>query len=261
MFSTTTIFLANMDFLYNFLAIPEKCLLDKRVYKKMFYENTDFTVTDKKWFTQDIELITWYYTLKPELLMINGVEEEHYAYDEIVIMDVEVSSFDHKQRLADIMQRSIPYPLLIVFKQEDKVCLSVADKRYSLSDDKAATLNTLWATEPLENERLSDIEEAFLEQLAFDKQPQLHLKAFYHGWLDAFYAYDSSKVTCSFEVLNKQEKKVQRREALEAYRRLEQQITELRATLRKENAFNKKMGLNMEIKKLQDQLNHVSEQL
>ncbi len=120
--------------------------MDKRVYKKMFYKNTGFTVTDKKWFTRDIDTITWYYTLKPDIIMVRGVEEEHYAYEEIVIMDVEVSSFNHTKRLADIMHRSIPYPLLIVFRGEEKICLSVADKRYSLTDDQAATIDTLWVT-------------------------------------------------------------------------------------------------------------------
>lgn len=250
-----------MDFPYNFLAIPEQCLLEKRVYKKLFYENTDFTVTDKKWFTKDIDSISWFYTLKPELTMIHAFEEEHYEYDEIVVMEVGVDNTDHVERLSDIIHRSIPYPLLIVFRHEEKVCLSVADKRYSLTDDQSATISKLWVTEPLKEDKVKEIEQQFLEQLEYDKQPQLHLKAFYQGWLDAFYAYDISRVTGQFEVLTEQEKKEQRRKALDEYHSLEDDIAELRSRLSKENAFSKKMELNVAIKELQDQLNEVSEQL
>jgi hypothetical protein len=250
-----------MKFPYSILDIPEKCLLDKRVYKKLFYENTDFTVTDKKWFTRDIDSITWYYTLKPDIIMIKGVEEENYAYEEIGVMDVEVSNFGHTKQLADIMHCSIPYPLLIVFRGKKKICLSAADKQYSLTDDQAATIDTLWVTGSFEEEKLSELEKAFLEQLAFTEQPQLHLKAFYRGWLDAFYAYDISKVTGSFEMISEREKKNQRREAFAEYRQLEQQITERRTVLKKESAFNKKMDINVQIKKLQDQLNKVTEKL
>ncbi len=97
--------------------------------------------------------------------------------------------------------------------------------------------------------------------MAFSKQPQLHLKAFYNGWLDAFSAYDISKVTGSFEMISEREKKNQRREAFAEYRQLEQQITERRTVLKKESAFNKKMDINVQIKKLQDQLNKVTEKL
>lgn len=250
-----------MEFPYNFSAIPEKCLLEKRVYKKLFYENTDLTVTDKKWFTKDIEELSWKYTLKPELTMIHAFEEEHYEYDEIVVIEVGIDKFDHAERLSDIIHRSIPYPLLIVFRQESIVCLSVADKRYSLTDDQSATINKLWVTAPLIEDTLHETEQQFLEQLEYEKQPQLHLKAFYQGWLDAFYAYDISRVTGQFEVMTEQEKKEQRRKALDEYRRIEDDIAELRSQLNKENTFSKKMELNVEIKELQDQLNEVSEKL
>jgi len=250
-----------MEFPYNFLAIPEKCLLEKRVYKKLFYENTDFTVTDKKWFTKDIDSISWQYTLKPELTMIHAFEEEHYEYDEIVVMEVGTDKFDHAERLSDIIHRSIPYPLLIVFRHEEKVCLSVADKRYSLTDDQSATINKLWVTAPLIEDTSDETEQQFLEQLGYEEQPHLHLKAFYQGWMDAFYAYDISRVTGRFKVLTEQEKKEQRRKALNDYRRLEDNIAELRSRLGKEKAFSKKMELNVEIKELQDQLNEVSEKL
>jgi len=250
-----------MNFPYDILDIPKACLLDKRVYKKMFYENTDLTVTDKKWFTQDIDLITWVYTLKPDLAMISRFEEEHYAYDEVVVMDVDVNSFDHAERLSDIMHRSIPYPLFIIFREENHIALSVADKRYNRSDDSAATIHKLWATDVFDKHNLSETKQAFLSQLSFDKQPQLHLKAFYHGWLDAFYAYDSSKVTGSFTMLSEQEQKQQRRQALHDYRQLKQEITELKTSLKKEKAFSKKMDLNVEIKALEKQLNQVSKKL
>ena len=119
----------------------------------------------------------------------------------------------------------------------------------------------MWVTEPLKKDKVKEAEQQFLEQLEYENQPQLHLKAFYQGWLDAFYAYDISRVTGQFKVLTEQEKKEQRRKALDEYRRLEDDIAELRSRLKKENAFSNKMELNVEIKELQDQLNEVSEQL
>jgi len=97
--------------------------------------------------------------------------------------------------------------------------------------------------------------------LEYEKQPQLHLKAFYQAWLDSFQAYRISRVTGRFEVLSDREKNDKRLKALSDYRKLEDNIAKLRNQLSKESAFSKKMELNVEIKELQDQLNDLSEQL
>jgi len=152
-----------MKFPYDYLAIPENCLLEKRIYKKLFYENSNFTTTDKKWFTKDIDHIRWQYTIKPELTMIKSYEGELFTYHEIVVMEVDVNQFNHLDRLSDLIHRSIPYPLFIIFRQEDSACLSVANKRYSLSHANSATVIKFWVTDPLTEDKLLETEQQFLE--------------------------------------------------------------------------------------------------
>ena len=48
--------------------IPEKCFLNKTLFKKLFQENADLDITDKKALKDDIEKIRWLYTLKPSTI-------------------------------------------------------------------------------------------------------------------------------------------------------------------------------------------------
>ena len=249
------------EFPWTFLNIPEKCLIEKRVYKKLFFENTKMTATDKKWFTKDVDSIHWMYALKPNSTLIHAVKEKHYTYDEIAVLEVELDQDDHCNRLADIIHRVIPYPLLIAFKGEDWVRLSVADKRFNLADNQAATLEELWVTNRFHEERLNEIERAFLKQMSYDKQPRLNLKRFYRGWIDTFISYKTARITGEFMMPDSPEGKQKQVEALQSYRKLEQQITDLRTKLKKQDAFNEKVKLNVEIKELEKKLQKTEQKL
>lgn len=249
------------EFPWPYLNIPEKCLIEKRVFKKLFFENARMTATDKKWFTKDIDTINWVYALKPNSTLIHAVKAEHYTYDEIAILEVGLEQDDHCNRLADIIHRVIPYPLLIVFKGKDWVRLSVADKRFNIADNQAATLEEFWVTNRLYEERLNEIELAFLKQMNYERQPRLNLKQFYKGWIEALISNKIARITGEFTLPDSPEGKLKQVEALNAYRELNQQIMDLRTKLKKQEAFNVKVKLNVEIKDLEKQLKYTAQQL
>lgn len=242
------------DFPYSYLKLPERCILGKPVFKNLFYKNAKLSVTDKRWFTRDIDRIIWKYTIKPSSTLINAVKEYEYEYVEITIIEVRLHNDDHIDRLADIMHRTIPYPLMIIFEAGQWIRFSVADKRFNKADDQAATIKELWVTNRV-NEQLRDpADRDFIKQLDYEKQPKLNLKVFYHSWINAFIAYKISRLTGTFQMLDEQDRKQQRIEALNGYRKLEDQIDALRSKLNKAEAFNEKVKLNVDIKELEKQL-------
>jgi hypothetical protein len=56
---------------YEHLALPEAAYLGKRVYKKLFFENAELSAADRRAFTDDVETVTWQYTLKPSTLPVS----------------------------------------------------------------------------------------------------------------------------------------------------------------------------------------------
>lgn len=47
-----------MDYLHK-LNIPAACKMDKTIFKKLIYENSDLSSTDKALFTDVIDKVTW----------------------------------------------------------------------------------------------------------------------------------------------------------------------------------------------------------
>ena len=129
---------ANVKAFYGNLAVPDSCLLGKRVFKKHFYEHGKLNAADKRTFVEDIDSIEWRYTLKPSTVNIPRFKNENYEYLELAILRVALTSRTRYKRIAEVMQKAIPYPLLILFNWKDdsdeQVALNIADKRINRAD-------------------------------------------------------------------------------------------------------------------------------
>jgi hypothetical protein len=76
--------LANfVDFFYSKLNLPKAAYLGARIYKKQLLENTELTITDRKWVNEDIESLEWRYTLKPATINIAKYVDTDREYLEI----------------------------------------------------------------------------------------------------------------------------------------------------------------------------------
>lgn len=245
---------------YEKLAVPAACFLGKRVYKKYFHDNASLNATDKKAFSEDIEDIQWRYTLKPETINIARYEDDEREYLEVAIVQVNLKSPKHYKRLAQIIQRVIPYPLLIVFSDGTRIALSVADKRINRADRELIRVEAFYETDWLDLANLSEPEQAFLESCAITQFSYHHFYAFYGDLTARVVALNCAKISGSYTTesdLSREE----RLDLLGSLRQKELKLAELRAALAKESQFNRKLELNVQIKKLLHELEQYKEKI
>ena len=234
---------------YQKMAIPEACFLGNRVYKKLFYENAPLNVTDKKAFGDDIVTIQWRYTLKPETINIARFQDNERDYPEIAVLQVNLKENKHYKRIAQIIQRAIPYPLLIVFSNGSCLALAVADKRISRADADKITVEAFYETAWLDLENLNEIEQAFIDSCAIRQLSYQNFYAFYGDLTARIVAFNCAQLSGHF-TLESALSQEQRIENLNALRQAQQKLTELKAALKKESQFNRQVGLNVQIKQL-----------
>lgn len=271
------------DILLFKLGLPDASYLGKRIFKKHFFENATLTPADKKSLQDDVGTITWQYTLKPNTIQIKPYTDEQREYLEIAILEITLRSLRNYKHLAEVIHRAIPYPLLLVFVQnlrtsneeledddnsEDmpretvsKVALSVAPKRFSQAEKGAIVAEEFFTTGWIDFEKLSDIEQTFLDRLNLSGLPHTHFLAFYLALVDRFIALDCASLTGKYRLDNEEISQEARRQQLTVCHDIEGKIIKLRATLRKETQFNRKVELNVQIKQLDKQLQKESTSL
>lgn len=243
-----------IEVLYNKLTLPDACHLGKRVFKKLFQENAVLGVTDKKAFRDDIEMIVWQHTLKPSTIPIQAYEDSEREYLEIAILEVSLKTRNRTSRIAEVIHRAIPYPLVVAFSHEQSCLLSLAHKRFSQAEHGAIVADEFYSTAWIDLSAPTDPQAAFLDSLAVSSLPHTHFYAFYSALVDRLIALDCARLTGAYRIESAADRRGGRRERLAACHALEVQITEHKTAIKKESRFNHQVELNSTLKNLEEQL-------
>lgn len=253
----------NNHWFYQQLDLPEKALLQARIYKKQLLENADLTISDRKWINEDIESIEWRYTLKPATVAIPKYEDAEREYIEIALLHITLKANTHVKRLSEVVQRAIPYPLIVVFEHADSLLISLADKRIHRSDSSKLTVEQFfesgWLNENLVNQ--TEIYAHFLDSLRFNQLALQDLYAFYQSIITRFNALEAAKHTGKFTLTVDVEADKLRQEHLQTLKQLELQLVSLRAQVKNETQFNRKLEGNVQIKQLKQQIQNITMRL
>jgi len=240
-----------IELLYEKMTIPATCHLGKRVFKKLFFENATLTATDKRAFRDDIDTILWQYTLKPTTIQIKSYEDDHREYHEVAILQVNLKNTSRHKRIAEVIHRAIPYPIMVVLFFETSFVLSLANKRFSQAEHGAIVADEFYITDSVDLSVLTDIQKVFLTSLSVTSLPHTHFFAFYSALIDRVIALNCAKLTGGYRLETSAEKRRKRRKNLIDCHELEVQIAEHKAAIRKEQQFNRQVELNTKIKQLE----------
>ena len=183
------------------LSIPKTCELNKPVYKKYFLENGILDATDKKALKEDVNKIRWLYTLKSSTINISSYSDDERDYPEVVILHVELFSPDRVKRIASFMQRSIPYPLVLLASYENALYISLAAKRINQADREK------WLVEENHDTDWINLEEPKVQQSDFLKDCKIqnfsfsNYLAFYRSIQERVLALNCAAYTGVYEAV------------------------------------------------------------
>lgn len=244
------------------LGFPNASHLGKRVTKKLLMENAPMTAADKRALKQDVETITWQFTLKPSSIPVKPYTDGDREYLEIAVLEVSMRNSRSCARLAEVIHRAIPYPTLIVFSLEHTCCLSVAPKRFSQAQKGAIISEEHLTTEWIDLIEPDPNCKAFLDSLALRELPHTHFLALYSAWVERFIAYFCSVHTGQFSVKPPgQEGYRQRSEALKKLERLQRRLNDIQSNINKKNNLGYLVQLNIKNKQIKDRIEAIKSKI
>ena len=261
------------DFLEH-LDIPGSCRLDKPVFKKLFLDASDgkrgvLDATDKKCLKDDILRVRWLYTLKPSTINIAAYADDSREYPEVAILHVELSNSSRAARIAHFINRSIPYPLVLLFTAEidghTGISISLTDKRINRADKEKWVLEDSVNSGWLRLEDQSASESEFLNSLKVSALPFTDFWRFYQALMErviaincAFYSGDFKldALSTNGRTSNQGAGRLGKLRELE---NLDAQKAEIANKLRSEKQMGRQVEMNIRVKKLNDRIAEIKE--
>ena len=242
------------------LALPPETRVDQRVPKKLLVENGAPTAGDKRQINDGIEEILWHAALKPANLGVPADRDAVREYLEIAVLTVIFRPTAKPARLVELIHRAIPYPLLLAARHGETVSLSVAHKRWSQGESGQVVIEELRATAPFRPENPTTEEAQFLARLSVIGLPQGSLFALYQSWFDSVLALEAAQITGAFRPVAS-ENSAALRDQLDARAQALRDLAALRAQAENETQINRRVEINLAIKKLDARIAEIAQKL
>ena len=222
------------------LNLPEACVYKQIMPKKDFYENGDLNKREKDMFVNCIERIILYSQLTRDNTNIDIYKDDDKTYREVSVILVELRKKDNIKTLAKLIMNTIPYSMMLIGKFEEEYDFYGAH----IKDNKVDSTKIL--VEKIYHTGFIDIYESFTEEISYRNLSKVNFYKFYSDYIDAIINFNLEKRNVPNTADNKQ--------MLEKVEKLEEEINLLKNKMKKEKQFNKKMDLNIKLKKLEEQL-------
>ncbi len=226
-----------MQSIYDKMTLPKSAAINRVISKALMFNNTDLNTADRKLF-DNVEKIYWRYALKTETCHIQANSD----YPEIEIIEVNMRKIKSIPRLAEIIMRAIPYPMLLFIVHEQRVQLYTGIIRENLVDSTKITIEEMQTTDWLA------VDDDFWEKLSLSKQHTANFAMLYHDYYDII-----SKQRLMIKTDIKEQKPISGDEArakLQQLAEIDNKLAMLRSQLKKTTQFNRKVELNIKIQKL-----------
>jgi hypothetical protein len=241
--------------------LPAAALVNQRVPKKLLVENGAPTSVDRKLIQDGIEEITWVAALKPASIGVPEYRDEQRSYLELAVLLVNLREAGKVTRLAELIHRAIPYPVLLILADSDGLMLSLAHIRWAQKETDKTVLEAgypqmtqIGADKGIPDfhlrESATSAEDAFLQALSLRNQPRADLHSLYQGWLDTLTALQAATITGRFAQSENAEQASARRVALHRCREIDGEVARLRLAAAKEKQMARQVAVNIEIKAL-----------
>ncbi|MDR2624033.1 MAG: DUF4391 domain-containing protein [Methanobrevibacter sp.] len=182
------------------LDVPEKCFVGTPMSKKDFYDHAQLKTRDIKIFTDIIDKITWVYALQEENIRITPYKDNLRDYTEVHVYNVSLKTYKEGKtdksidRIADIILRTIPYPMILVFQYQNEIKLHVSHIKEHLSDSTKITLEGSISTDWIDLDNLDEIDKKLFDSLKLENLNFSHFYKFYSDIVDNINIYNASKL-------------------------------------------------------------------
>lgn len=249
-------FIASLD-------LPAAAMVNQRIPKKLLIENGAPSSADKKLIQNGIEEVTWVAALKPANAGIPEYQDDQRTYLELAVLFAAlkqeagkpVLSPRNASRVAELVHRAIPYPVMLILDQGDSISLSLAHIRWAQQEAEKTVLDgtPIEANLPKASNDQANASQTlanFLQSLPLARQPRSDLYALYQGWMDTLSAWQVAQLTGSFALSETPDLAAQRRAALQQCQEIDAQIASLQIAASKEKQMARQVAINLEIKAL-----------
>ena len=236
------------------LNLPNSTSIERKLFKKQFLDNFSLTTNEKKILSECVDSITLNNLLNKDSINILPFTNETHNYQEIAVISVEINNQSKAKEITNIILH-IPYPVVLILVYKEQIQINISPKRINITDTAKLVVEEQYYTKWIDTNNLTEVSSEFLNSLDTLKHPFSNFKDFFISLTQSVISLNTSEISGKFK--SNQDSKF----ILDKINKINSEIQELKAQIKKETNFNNKVKLNIELKNKKDNLLDFKEKL
>ncbi len=151
----------------------------RKIPKNTFYKALDFSKTNEKIFTNDIENIFIISAINKNNINILDYKTDELNYSEIYYLFVSLKSDKKISDINKIIHTIIPNPVVLILNYKDNIIFSTAKKRINKNDKTKQVIERYFITEKIDVNYLINTDKEFLDDIYLTKNSFENFFRFY----------------------------------------------------------------------------------
>ena len=237
-----------------YLNLPSSTSIERKLFKKQFLDNFSLTSNEKKILSDNVDSITLNNLLNKDSINISPFTNETHNYQEIAVISVEINNQSKAKEITNIILH-IPYPVVLILVYKEQIQINISPKRINITDTAKLVVEEQYYTKWIDTNNLTEVSSEFLNSLDTLKHPFSNFKDFFISLTQSVISLNTSEISGKFK--SNQDSKF----ILDKINKINSEIQELKAQIKKETNFNNKVKLNIELKNKKDNLLDFKEKL
>ena len=237
-----------------YLNLPSSTSIERKLFKKQFLDNFSLTTNEKKILSECVDSITLNNLLNKDSINILPFTNETHNYQEIAVISVEINNQSKAKEITNIILH-IPYPVVLILVYKEQIQINISPKRINITDTAKLVVEEQYYTKWIDTNNLTEVSSEFLNSLDTLKHPFSNFKDFFISLTQSVISFNASEISGKFK--SNQDSKF----ILDKINKINSEIQELKAQIKKETNYNNKVKLNIELKNKKDNLLDFKEKL
>jgi len=234
--------------------------VQKKLDKKIFYDNAKLNRSEKRVIANIIERIELTYLLTPSNINIQPFINEEFHYEGVMYITVQLREAVQAKQISmieKVIHGSLPNPVVLIFSFNDLLLVSTCVKRLNLVTLNSVVLEeihqTPWIDITDENENVN----RFIEAISLKNVSFTNFFDFYNDIDMAVKAFQDVNIVGHYRFIKDKEKQSNLQSIIAEIKSLEREKNKVKAAIKKETQFNKKVDLNIELQKINSKIDEL----
>lgn len=225
---------------------PKATIINKNLPKTQIFLHMK-SAKDKKFLTDSVQSVYMLANFKTDNTHIPSFESDDELYTEVWFYYVKTKEKGDSEKIFKILSGLIPYPIVVLTDEPE--CFTLYTGRYERQINNHLKLKNIYPSPVYKHNEA----ESVLEKLILSELPRQNFKVFYDGLRDELarrlankqYGEEVGEVSADIK---------------DQLDELNKQIETLRGQIKKEKQINRKIDMQMKLKKFKDELKQLIEQ-